>query len=162
MSAASVALVEASHVCWEVDHLYSVFMVAHDLAHVQKLQGHLHQADQTYRQALQQALERGEDLPAIGPAYVGRGNLEYEWNHLDAATSLLQEGIKLCERTGNGRAILQAYITLAFIKQAQGDADGASAMMRAGGTDHGAAAPLPASKRTGGSVSGMVVPHARR
>ena len=58
------------------------------------------------------------------------GILEYEWNHLDAATSLLQEGIKLCERTGNGRAILQAYIALAFIKQAQGDADGASAMMR--------------------------------
>jgi LuxR family maltose regulon positive regulatory protein len=130
VSAASIALAEASHVAWEVDHLYSVFMVTHDLAHVQKLQGQLHQADQTYRQALQQALERGGDLPAIGPAYVGRGNLEYEWNHLDAATSLLQEGIKLCERTGNGRAILQAHITLAFIKQAQGDADGASAIMQ--------------------------------
>ncbi len=128
--AASIALAEASHVSWEVNHLYCVFMVTHDLAHVQKLQGHLHLADQTYRQALQQALERGGDLPAIGPAYVGRGNLEYEWNHLDAATSLLQEGIKLCERTGNGRAILQAYITLAFIKQAQGDADGASAIMQ--------------------------------
>ena len=128
--AASIALVEASHVSWEVDHIYSVFMVAHDLAHVQKLQGHLHEADQTYRQALQQALARGGDLPATGPAYVGRGNLEYEWNHLDAATSLLQEGIKLCERTGNGRAILQAYTTLAFIKQAQGNADGANAIMQ--------------------------------
>ena len=130
VSAASIALVEASHVSWEVDHLYTVFMVTHDLAHVQKLQGQLHLADQTYRQALQQALERGGDLPAIGPAYVGRGNLEYEWNHLDAATSLLQEGIKLCERTGNGRAILQAHITLAFIKQAQRETDGASAMMQ--------------------------------
>lgn len=130
MSAASMALAEASHISWEVDHLYSVFLVIHDLAHVQKLQGHLHQADQTYRQALQQALERGGDLPAIGPAYVGRGNLEYEWNHLDAATSLLQEGIKLCERTGNGRAMLQAHITLAFIKQAQGDTDSANAIMQ--------------------------------
>ncbi len=130
MSAASIALAEASHVSWEVDHLYTVFMVAHDLAHVQKLQGHLHQADSTYRQALQQALERGGHQPAVGPAYVGRGNLQYEWNHLDAATSLLQEGIQLCEQTGNGRAILQAHITLAFIKQAQGDADGASAIMR--------------------------------
>ena len=128
VSAASIALMEASHICWEVDHLYTVFMVTHDLAHVQKLQGQLYQADQTYRQALQQAIARGGDLPAVGPAYVGRGNLEYEWNHLDAATSLLQEGIKLCERTGNGRAILQAHITLAFIKQAQGDTDGASAI----------------------------------
>ncbi|MFL5656890.1 MAG: hypothetical protein ACJ8CB_22245, partial [Ktedonobacteraceae bacterium] len=128
LSAASIALAEASHVSWEVDHLYIVFLVTHDLAHVQKLQGHLHQAEQTYRQALQQAKDQGEDLPAIGPAYVGRGNLEYEWNHLDTATSLLQEGIKLCERTGNGRAILQAHITLAFIKQAQGDTDGARAI----------------------------------
>ncbi len=130
MRAASVALAEASHVSWEVDHFYTVFMVAHDLAHVQKLQGRLHLADQTYRQALQQALERDGDLPAGGLAYVGRGNLEYEWNHLDAATSLLKEGIKLCERTGNGRAILQAYITLAFIKQAQEDTSGASAIMQ--------------------------------
>src|SRR5262249_16637875 len=53
--AASIALAEASHVSWEVNHLYSVFMVIHDLAQVQKLQGHLHQADQTYRQALQLA-----------------------------------------------------------------------------------------------------------
>ena len=128
--AASIALVEASQVSWEVDHLYSVFMVTQDLAHVQKLQGRLHQAEQTYRQALQQAVERGGDLPAIGLAYVGRGNLEYEWNHLEAATSLLQEGIKLCERTGDVRAILQAYITLAFIRQARGDADGASTIMQ--------------------------------
>ncbi|HET9921650.1 MAG TPA: hypothetical protein VFQ30_17545, partial [Ktedonobacteraceae bacterium] len=130
VKAASIALAEASHVSWEVDHLYVVFMVTHDLAHVQKLQGQLHLADQTYRQALQQAKERGGDLPAIGPAYVGRGNLEYEWNHLDTATSLLQEGIKLCERTGNGRAILQAHMTLAFIKQAQGDTSEASAIMQ--------------------------------
>ena len=130
VSAASVALAEATQVCWEVDHLYTVFMVTHDLAHVQKLQGHLHLANQTYRQALQQARERGGDLPAGGPAYVGQGNLEYEWNHLDAATSLLQEGITLCERTGNGRAILQAHLTLAFIKQAQGDMGGANAIMQ--------------------------------
>ena len=61
---------------------------------------------------------------------MGQGNLEYEWNHLDAATSLLQEGITLCERTGNGRAILQAHLTLAFIKQAQGDMGGANAIMQ--------------------------------
>src|SRR6266567_4143690 len=58
MGAASIALVEASHVSWEVNHLYAVFLVIHDLAQLQIRQGHLHQADQAYRQALQQALER--------------------------------------------------------------------------------------------------------
>jgi len=130
MEAASIALAEASHVSWEVNHLYAVFLVTHDLAHLQILQGHLQQADQTYRQALQQAETRSGHQPAMGPAYVGRGNLEREWNHLDAATSLLQEGIKLCEQTGNMQVILQAYTGLAFIHQARGDTDGASAMMR--------------------------------
>src|SRR6266581_5991148 len=130
VGAASIALVEASRVSWEVDHPYAVFLIAHDLAHLQITQGHLHQADRTYRRALQLAIQRGGHQPALGPAYVGRGNLEREWNHLDAATSLLQEGIKLCEQTGNTQVILQAYIGLAFIHQAQGDAVGASAMMR--------------------------------
>jgi LuxR family transcriptional regulator, maltose regulon positive regulatory protein len=127
---ASIALAEASHVSWEVNHLYVFFLVIHDLAHLQIQQGHLHQADQTYRQALELALERSGHQPAMGPAYVGRGNLEREWNHLEDATSLLQEGIKLCEQTGNTQVILQAYIGLAFIHQAQGDAGGASALMR--------------------------------
>src|SRR6266566_6448711 len=130
IGAAIIALEEACRVSWEVNHIFGLFLVIHDLAHLQILQGHLHQADQTYRQALQQALERSGHQPAMGPAYVGRGNLEREWNHLDAATSLLQEGIKLCEQTGNTQVILQAYIGLAFIHQAQGDAVGASAMMR--------------------------------
>jgi len=97
---------------------------------LQITQGHLHQADQTYRQALQLAIQRGGHQPALGPAYVGRGNLEREWNHLDAATSLLQEGIKLCEQTANTGVIVQASTGLAFIKQARGDTDGASAMMQ--------------------------------
>jgi LuxR family maltose regulon positive regulatory protein len=130
VSAASLALAEAAHISWEVDHLYGVFLVTHDLARIQKLQGQLHQVDQTYRQALELALERGGDLPATGPAYVGRGQLEYEWNHLEEATSLLQEGITRCERSGNGRVILQAQMTLAFIKQARGDPDGARAIMQ--------------------------------
>ena len=130
IGAASSALEEACRVSWEVNHIFGLFLVIHDLAHLHILQGHLHQADQTYRQALQQVLERSGHQPAMGPAYVGRGNLEREWNHLDAATSLLQEGIKLCEQTGNTQAILQAYIGLAFIHQARGDAGGASALMQ--------------------------------
>jgi LuxR family maltose regulon positive regulatory protein len=109
VSEASTALVEASRISWEVDHPYGVFLVTHDLARIQKLQGHLHQAGQTYRQALE---------------------LAYEWNHLAEATALLQEGITRCERTGNARAILQAQMTLAFIRQARGDADGARAIMQ--------------------------------
>jgi LuxR family maltose regulon positive regulatory protein len=130
VSAAGTALEEASRISWEVDHPYGVFLVTHDLARIQKLQGGLHQADQTYLQALELARERGGDFPAVGPAYVGRGQLAYEWNHLEEATTLLKKGITHCERAGNVRAILQAQITLAFINQAQGDAEGARSIMQ--------------------------------
>jgi LuxR family maltose regulon positive regulatory protein len=130
IKAASIALQEAWRVSWEVNHTFGLFLVVHDLAHLHILQGHLYRADQIYRQALEQALQRSGSQPAMGPAYVGRGNLEREWNHLDAATDLLQKGITLCKQTGNTQAILQAYIGLAFIHQAQGDADGARALMQ--------------------------------
>lgn len=130
VQAASIALAEAARVSWEVGHLYGVFLVIHDLAQVQITQGQLHQADQTYRQALQHAREQDGQQPALGPAYVGRGQLEYQWNHLDAAAALFQAGMTLCEQTGNTQEIMQASIGLAFVKQAQGDTDGASAMMQ--------------------------------
>jgi len=129
IKAASIALEEACRVSWEVNHIFGLFLVVHELAHLHILQGQLHRADQIYRQAFQQALERSGDQPAMGPAYVGRGNLEHEWNHLDAATSLFQKGITLCEQSGNTQAIVQAHISLAFIHQVQGDADGASSSM---------------------------------
>jgi LuxR family maltose regulon positive regulatory protein len=130
VQAASIAFAEAARVSWEVQHLYAVFLVIHDLAQVHITQGQLHQADQTYRQALQQAREQGGQQPALGPAYVGRGHLEYQWNHLDTAASLFQEGMTLCKQTGNTQEIMQASIGLAFVKQAQGDTDGASALLR--------------------------------
>jgi LuxR family maltose regulon positive regulatory protein len=130
VQAASIALAEAARVSWEVQHLYAVFLVIHDLAHVQITQGQLHQADRTYRQALQQAREQDGPQPALGPAYVGSGHLAYQWNQLDAAASLFQQGMTLCEQTGNTQESTQASIGLAFVRQAQGDTDGASAMMR--------------------------------
>src|SRR5579859_1831955 len=130
VEAARLALASAARASWELGHRYVAFQATHDLAQLYIAQGHLHQADQTYRQALQQALERGNPQPAFGPAYVGRGQLEREWNHLEAAAALFQQGLQLCQQAGNTPAMLLATLGLAFVKQAQGDAAGASALMR--------------------------------
>jgi len=130
IGAAGMALEEACRVSWEVKHVYGLFLVIYDLAHLRILQGQLYQADQTCRQALQQAKDQGGNQPAQGPALVARGRLEREWNDLDAAAALLQEGIKFCEQTTNTRVIAQAYIELALIHQARGDTTGASTMMQ--------------------------------
>jgi LuxR family maltose regulon positive regulatory protein len=130
MRAASLALEEACRVSWEVRHIFGLFLVIYDLAHVYILQGQLRQAKQTCRQALQQAQEQGGNQPARGPALVVRGQLAREWNDLDAATTLLQEGIRLCEQTANTQVMVQASIELAFIHQARGDGTGARALMQ--------------------------------
>jgi LuxR family transcriptional regulator, maltose regulon positive regulatory protein len=130
IEAARMALDEARRVSWEVQHPYGLFLVIYDLAHLQILQGQLSQADQTCRQALQQTQEQGGNQPARGPALVVRGQLAREWNELDLATSLLQEGITLCEQSANTRVLVHAYIELALIQQARGETTGARALMQ--------------------------------
>ena len=58
LAAARRALAEAAQISREIQHAHAFFLVTHDLAQLQILQGHLHQADQTYRQALQQGSAR--------------------------------------------------------------------------------------------------------
>jgi LuxR family maltose regulon positive regulatory protein len=49
------------------------------------------------------------------------GELEREWNNLDAACSYLQEGLRLGRLADNGLILISGMITMARVKQAQGD-----------------------------------------
>ncbi len=124
LAAAATALTEASTISQAAGNSYAAFMATFELAQTQVRQGHLHQADQSYRQALELVGERGGYLMATGPAYVGRGELQYEWNNLEQASRYLQEGIAQCQQTGNAVILLMGYIMLARVKQAQGDTEG--------------------------------------
>jgi LuxR family maltose regulon positive regulatory protein len=130
LGAACLALEEAWRISWDVGHVFGLFLVIYDLAHLYILQGQLARAEQACRQALQQAQEQGENQPARGPALVVRGHLAREWNQLEAATALLHEGMLLCEQTANTRALVQAHVELAFVQQARGDPTGARALMQ--------------------------------
>ena len=110
---------------------YAAFMATFELAQLQARQGgQLHQADQSYRQALELVTEQGGLPAATGPAYVGRGEIQYEWNNLDTASHLLQEGIAQCQQTGNAVIMLLGHIALARVKQAQGEAEGARTLIQ--------------------------------
>jgi LuxR family maltose regulon positive regulatory protein len=92
-------------------------------------QGRLHRARGIYEQALELATEPSENgrqlLPVAGAALVGLGELFREWNDLETASRYVMEGIELCVQWAEMRAIL-GYATLARVRQAQGDADGAT------------------------------------
>jgi LuxR family maltose regulon positive regulatory protein len=130
LAAGEVALTEASVGGLASGNRYAACMAAFELAQAQARRGHLHDADRRYRDALDSAAEGGDFLAATGPLYVGRGDLRREWNHLEAAAADLEEGITRCEQVGSRAILLVGCVALARVRQAQGDAANAGALMR--------------------------------
>jgi LuxR family maltose regulon positive regulatory protein len=58
--------------------------------------------------------------PIVDSVSVGRGRLCYERNELAQTLLLLQEGIELAQRRNNLYVIIDGYLTLAWLHQAQG------------------------------------------
>lgn len=59
--------------------------------------------------------------PIVDSVWVGRGRLCYERNELAQALPLLQQGIELAQRRRNLYVIIDGYLTLAWLHQAQGN-----------------------------------------
>jgi LuxR family maltose regulon positive regulatory protein len=105
------------------------------VAQLQKLQGQLRQARQTYRQGLQLADEigqqRGLPVPAVVYIDLGLGDLLREWNELDEADHHLTEGLEMGRQWQiGGDTLRDGYLVQARLKQAQGDMAGALESIR--------------------------------
>ena len=111
------------------------------LGQIRALGGQLEQAYATYQQALQLAKAWGaQKFPAMGVVHINLGDLLRERNNLEAAGHHLQIGIELCGRwEGLGDDIFEGYLSLARLRQAQGDLAGALALIQTAiqvGQDH--------------------------
>ncbi len=96
-----------------------------NLAGLWMLQGQFQRAWSANMQALDLATDaRGRRLPVAGKALLGLGEIAREWNDLDAATGYLNEGLELFRLFGELGSVL-SYISLARIKEAQGDLEAA-------------------------------------
>ena len=100
------------------------------LGDVQVEQGQLHQALETYQQAIDLGtkLGYGQPLPAAGHAYHGLGRLYYEWNNPEASLQHVLSGIKLNESAH--LPVSYYYTTLSKIQLAQGKQDEASESLK--------------------------------
>jgi LuxR family maltose regulon positive regulatory protein len=106
-------------------------VVLHNLAKVQMAQGRLRQGYATVREALQFA--DGHEVrgtPAMGHVYVGMAGLLYEWNRLDDTARFVREGITVGKLGGVPGIVQHGYVTMARVRQAQGDLDGALDTLR--------------------------------
>jgi LuxR family maltose regulon positive regulatory protein len=98
----------------------------HLLGQVQRAQGRLDAALDTYRRAREIAtLPGGLVLPVAGIGYVGLAEIAYQRNELDAALSQVTDGIARCRQILYTPPLVTGLATLAWIRQAQGDAGGA-------------------------------------
>jgi LuxR family maltose regulon positive regulatory protein len=96
------------------------------LGHIQVAQGRLDAALGTYHMALEIATGPGRPAPpSAGIAYVDMAGVEYQRSELDAAFRHVTEGIALLRPASYTSPIATGLATLAWIRQARGDAAGA-------------------------------------
>ena len=102
----------------------------HSLVLIRRSQGRLDAAVRTYRQTLDIAAVSGTPpAPPAGPAYVGLAEVAYQRNDLDSALRQVTEGIALCRQFLYPAPLATGLVTLAWIRQAQGDPGGAREAM---------------------------------
>jgi LuxR family maltose regulon positive regulatory protein len=130
-AAGSQVLTEAISLGRAAGSEYLTLVATARLGHVQEMQGLLHQALATHREALQLAAEQGRRLvPYAGVAHVGIAEVLYEWNDLDGARHHATQGVNLCEIGGISSYLLAGRFILAQVSQARGDVDGALAIIQ--------------------------------
>ena len=96
------------------------------LGQVQRAQGRLNAAHDTYQETLMITAPAGSPaLPGAGAAHVGLAELAYERNLLDTARKHLTEGIPLCRQFVYTPSLAAGLVSLARIRQARGDPGGA-------------------------------------
>lgn len=95
---------------------------------IQELENHLYQATKTYGKGLQLAGDYPQ--PFEGEGHLGLARIFYEWNDLDAAEQHGQQALELARRFDSGiDRYIFSEVFLARLKLAQGDVDGAAAML---------------------------------
>lgn len=98
----------------------------HHLGLIQRAQGRLDAALSTYQGALEIAAPPSRPaLPAAGAAYVGMAEVAYQRGELDSALRHVTAGIALCRQLTYTQPLATGLATLAWIRQATGDAAGA-------------------------------------
>jgi len=91
------------------------------LAETRTRQGNLPLARDHYRKAIDGAVGAdGRRLAVAGEAMIGLGHILREWNDLDTAGAMIEEGIRLIIQVRRLGAI-EGWIALAFCRLAQGD-----------------------------------------
>jgi LuxR family maltose regulon positive regulatory protein len=130
LEGASQGLTKAAQIGKTAGNLHVAVLATFMLASLLADQGQLHQAVKNYSEAIQLATTpAGQMLPVAARAYNGLGRAYYEWNDLEAVSQYTNHCIALAQKWGNINALVSASVTMARVKQARGDLEGAQACL---------------------------------
>jgi LuxR family maltose regulon positive regulatory protein len=126
--AARQALTEAISLSQAAGSIFTTILATVGLGQVQEVENQLYPAAETYRRVLQ--LAGDQPLQVIGEAHLGLARVLYEWNDLDAAEQHGRQALHLARQYDKviDRFIIHE-VFLARLKLAQGDVDGAAAIL---------------------------------
>lgn len=119
---ASQTFAEAIPFCRQTENSNLFNLATAHLANTQVTQGRLHDAYQTYNQALAEALGSTQSVsPFIALSYAGLGALQFEWNDLDAASNYFNDGLVHARLWNFWEALLPLMLGQSRLKQRAGD-----------------------------------------
>jgi LuxR family maltose regulon positive regulatory protein len=106
--------------------IHMVLSAADFLARVRHTQGRLSAALQTYRDGLEFAERSGQaSTPSVGTMHVGIARVLHARNDLEGAKRHADQGITLAGQLTSLQPLAAGYVTLAWIRLAEGDRRGA-------------------------------------
>ncbi|MBV7337478.1 LuxR C-terminal-related transcriptional regulator [Chloroflexi bacterium TSY] len=127
--AADQVLADACRFSAAIGNVQNTLLAIGKRGQVQTARGQLKQAAKTYQEAIDLTTNLNGHLAAMGGlAYLGLGELSYEWNKLEEATQFLLKAIELgqqWEPNGIPDILTSCYLTLAQVYQAQNDFEAA-------------------------------------
>jgi LuxR family maltose regulon positive regulatory protein len=94
-----------------------------------RIRGKLRDSVKSYQEAIRLGGIRRQTFPSAGISHVGLGEVLYEWNELERAEWHLIEAINLGNKSGDVDVLGEGYISLARVKQAFGDFNGAKEIL---------------------------------
>jgi LuxR family transcriptional regulator, maltose regulon positive regulatory protein len=129
--AAETAFQEAATLSIEQENIHILPVAISHLGQLQVLQGQLHQAKNTYQQALKSGGKiTGKHSPIAGIAEIGLGNLYYEWNDLEQSYHHHKAGLELGKQWNHSEILLAGYLGLALLEKAKGNFTGAFELLQ--------------------------------
>lgn len=119
-------LFAAAALSLEKNNLYITMLSYWNLSHIDLSLGNLESMDDIYHSMLNIAEKNEQWRPLLqGYAHIGQGSLAYERDTVEIVPHLLTRGMELCKQGGLSTGVLEGYITLSRLRNAQGDFNGA-------------------------------------